>query len=82
MYSIPYYDISEQVCAMKVLAIAVGKGHDSLIYIYEEYNSVSKDSTPPFRTQYLLRMQLQHQPYEMLLGLQQWLEKATDNTLF
>ena len=34
-------EISQQVCALKVLAISVGKGHDSLIYIYEEYNSVS-----------------------------------------
>ena len=32
-------EISQQVCALK--AISVGKGHDSLIYIYEEYNSVS-----------------------------------------
>ena len=34
-------EISQQVCALKVLAVSVGKGHDSLIYIYEEYNSVS-----------------------------------------
>ena len=34
-------EISQQVCALKVLAISVGKGHDSLVYIYEEYNSVS-----------------------------------------
>ena len=34
-------EISQQVCALKVLAISVGKGHDSLIYIYEEYNIVS-----------------------------------------
>ena len=34
-------EISQQVCALKVLAISVGKGRDSLIYIYEEYNSVS-----------------------------------------
>ena len=70
-------------------SIAVRKPHDSLIYIYEEYNSLSEDSIlyssvypPPFRTQYLLRMQLQNHPYKMFLELQQWLEKATDNTLF
>ena len=34
-------EVSQQVCALKVLAISVGKGLDSLIYIYEEYNSVS-----------------------------------------
>ena len=34
-------EISQQVCALKVLAISVGKGHDSIIYIYEEYDSVS-----------------------------------------
>ena len=34
-------EISQQLCALKVLALSVGKGHDSLIYIYEEYNSVS-----------------------------------------
>lgn len=34
-------DISDQVCALKVLAIAIGKGHETLIFIYEEYNSVS-----------------------------------------
>lgn len=32
-------EVSQQVCALKVLAISVGKGLDSLIYIYEEYNS-------------------------------------------
>ncbi len=43
LYSTPLCidEISQQVCALKVLAICVGKGHDSLIYIYEEYNSVS-----------------------------------------
>ena len=34
-------EISKQVCALKVLAISIGKGRDNLIYIYEEYNSVS-----------------------------------------
>ena len=34
-------EISQQVFALKVLAISVGKGHESLIYIYEKYNSVN-----------------------------------------
>jgi len=34
-------ETSKQVCALKVLAIAVGKGLDNLVYFYEEYNSVS-----------------------------------------
>ena len=29
-------EISQQVCALKVLAISVGKGHDSLIYVYDK----------------------------------------------
>ena len=37
-------EISQQVCALKVLAITVGKEPDSLVYIYEEYNSVSSNS--------------------------------------
>lgn len=40
--STPFADeISKQVCALKVLAISIGKGRDNLIYIYDEYNSVS-----------------------------------------
>ena len=33
-------ETSQQVCALKVLAIFTRKRHDSLICIYEEYNSV------------------------------------------
>lgn len=40
--STPFADeISKQVCAPKMLAISIGKGQGNLIYIYEEYNSVS-----------------------------------------
>lgn len=39
--STPFADeISKQVCALK-MAISIGKGQGNLIYIYEEYNSVS-----------------------------------------
>ena len=32
--------ILQQVCALKVLAISIGKGHNSLFYVHEEYKSV------------------------------------------
>lgn len=46
IYSILLADeVSKQVCALKVLAISIGKGQDNLAYIYEEYNSVSYSVT-------------------------------------